>query len=214
MPLNITTFPVGLYQCNCSIVSCTQTNEAIIIDPGSDADKIIGVVQKQGLKVKYLLHTHAHLDHFGATASVKQHCCDAEAVLHKDDLLLYEAHTQQSMFLQLPDTEIVPIDHYLEDEEDFLFGSSGVKALFTPGHSPGSSCFSLETSEEQVLFAGDTLFRDGVGRTDLPGGDQSTLVKSIKDRLYKLDEGCRVIPGHGLETSIFHEKNNNPYVQA
>jgi hydroxyacylglutathione hydrolase len=214
MSLAIHTFPVGLYQCNCSIVSCSQTKEAIIIDPGYDADKIIEKVSKLGLKVKYLLHTHAHLDHFGATAAVKRHCCDAETVLHREDLELYEAHSQQADLLQLPPTEIVPIDHYLEDEEEFDFGTNGVKALFTPGHSPGSSCFSLETSEEHILFAGDTLFRGGVGRTDLWGGDSATLTKSIKNRLYTLDGGCRVIPGHGPETSIFHEKNNNPYVQA
>ena len=213
MSLNIKTFPVGLYQCNCSIISCDETKEAIIIDPGSDAESIIGLVQDQGLKIKYLLHTHAHLDHFGATASVRQHCCDAEAVLHKADLDLYNKHSWQAAFLQLPDCETIEIDHFLEDNEIFEFGKGSIQAMFTPGHTPGSSCFTLETSEEQIVFAGDTLFKGGIGRTDI-GGNYNDIEKSIKNRLYTLDGGCRVVPGHGPDTTIHFEKNNNPYIRA
>ena len=208
------TFPVGLYQCNCSILYCENTLEAIIIDPGSESDNIIEKVQKNGLKVKYLLHTHAHLDHFGATKDVKAACCGAQTALHKDDLFLYDIADQQAAKLGLPTVETSPIDIFLEDEQSFSFGHESVKTLVTPGHSPGSSCFSLEADNELILFAGDTLFRGSVGRTDLPGGDSHTLQQSIKNRLYTLDGDCRVIAGHGPETQIAYEKRHNPFVQG
>lgn len=214
MAISITTFPVGLYQCNCSIISDEDSKEAIIVDPGSDAEDIIQKVTDKGLKVKFLLHTHAHLDHFGATDKVKKHCCGAKTVLHKEDLFLYDLHREQSAMLQLPPTEVSPIDHFLGDEEEFEFGSDNLKAIVTPGHTPGSTCFKLETSEKQIIFSGDTLFRSSIGRTDLPGGDSQKIVKSIKSRLYSLDGDFTVIPGHGPSTSIGFEKKNNMFVQG
>jgi glyoxylase-like metal-dependent hydrolase (beta-lactamase superfamily II) len=213
MAIKIKTFPVGLYQCNCSIIYCDQTQEGIVIDPGAEADLILAKIEAKGLKVKYLLHTHAHLDHFSATAAVKEKC-QAAAVLHQKDRFLYDLHETQSAMLGLPMTTISEIDQYLEYEEVFLFGKEKIKAIFTPGHTPGSSSFTLETSQEQILFAGDTLFNGGVGRTDLPGGDFDLLEKSIKTRLYSLDGDCRVIPGHGTETLIGKEKLTNPFVRV
>lgn len=207
------TFPVGLYQCNCSILYCEETLEAVIVDPGDEGARITEMVEKKGLKVKYLLHTHAHLDHFGATADVK-HKCNAKTVLHKDDLFLYEQSKVQSMMLGLPEVNTCPIDVFLEDGQVFSFGNEKVECLATPGHTPGSSCFCLEADNQQILLAGDTLFRNSIGRTDLPGGDFDTLKKSIKNRLYTLDGDCQVIPGHGGETLIGHEKRHNPFVQA
>ena len=179
MAIAISTFPVGIYQCNCSIVVDDETKEALIIDPGAESETILQIVKEQGLKVKFLLHTHAHLDHFGATSQVKKHCCDAKTVLHEDDLFLYNLHKEQSVMLHLPETEIDPTDHFLDDEETFTFGSENVKGIVTPGHSPGSTCFKLETSEEQIIFAGDTLFRSSIGRTDLPGGDSQKIVEML-----------------------------------
>lgn len=213
MAIKITTFPVGLYQCNCSIIYCDETLEAIVIDPGSEPEVILGKISNQGLKVKYLLHTHAHLDHFSATAAVKTRC-QAAAVLHKDDMFLYELHKTQSAMLGLPKTTITEIDQYLEDEQIFEFGKGEIKTIFTPGHTPGSSSFSLELSNELYLFSGDTLFNGGIGRTDFPGGDSDLIVKSIKNRLYTLDGDCRVIPGHGPDTLIGKEKRSNPFVRA
>ena len=214
MSFNITTFPVGLYQCNCSVISCKNTGEAVVIDPGSDPEIIIAKIKSQGLSVKYILHTHAHLDHFGATSEVKGHCCDADIVLHKADLELYRAHNIQAAMLQLPDCDISEITHFLEDEEEFVFGDGKIQAVFTPGHTPGSSCFTIETELQPIVFSGDTLFNGGVGRTDLWGGDQGTLVKSIKQRLYSLDDEYKVIPGHGPSTSIQKEKRSNPFVRG
>lgn len=213
MAIKVSTFPVGLYQCNCSIIYCEDTLEAIVIDPGSEADLILQKIENQGLKVKYLLHTHAHLDHFSATAAVKGKC-QAAAVLHKEDLFLYNLHEAQSSMLGLPPTTITKIDHFLEDEQTFAFGKGEISTIFTPGHTPGSSSFSLELDNELFLFSGDTLFSGGIGRTDLPGGDSDLIVKSIKNRLYTLDGDCRVIPGHGPNTLIGKEKRSNPFVRA
>ncbi|MCM8529399.1 MAG: MBL fold metallo-hydrolase [Lentisphaeraceae bacterium] len=214
MAISVFTFPVGLYQCNCSIIVDDETKEALIIDPGDESETILQKVEEQGLKVKFLLHTHAHLDHFGATSKVKKQCCGAKTVLHKDDLFLYDLHKEQSAMLHLPETEIDPIDHFLEDEETFSFGKENVKGIVTPGHSPGSTCFKLETSEKQIIFSGDTLFRSSIGRTDLPGGDSGKIVNSIKSRLFSLDGDFQVIPGHGPATSIAFEKRSNPFVGA
>lgn len=213
MAVKITTFPVGLYQCNCSIIYCNETLEAIVIDPGSEPELILKKISDQGLKVKYLLHTHAHLDHFSATAAV-QSKCQAAAVLHKEDMFLYNQHEAQSMILGLPQTTITEIDQYLEDEQAFEFGKGEIKTIFTPGHTPGSSSFSLELDNELFLFSGDTLFNGGIGRTDFPGGDSNLIVKSIKNRLYILDGDCQVIPGHGPNTLIGKEKRSNPFVRA
>lgn len=214
MAISISTFPVGIYQCNCSIVVDDETKEALIIDPGDESETILQIVEDKGLKVKFLLHTHAHLDHFGATSKVKKHCCDAKTVLHKDDLFLYNLHKEQSQMLHIPETTIDPIDHFLDDEESFSFGTENVQGIVTPGHSPGSTCFKLETSEKQIIFSGDTLFKSSIGRTDLPGGDSDKIVKSIKSRLLTLDGDFKVIPGHGPATSIAFEKKNNPFVRT
>lgn len=212
MAIRISTFPVGIYQCNCSIIVDEDTKEALIIDPGAESDIILQKVEDQGLKVKFLLHTHAHLDHFGATSQVKKQCCGAKTVLHEDDLFLYDLHKEQSAMLHIPETEVDPIDHFLDDEETFSFGSENVQGIVTPGHSPGSTCFKLETNDKQIIFAGDTLFRSSIGRTDLPGGDSQKIINSIKSRLLTLDDDFTVIPGHGPETSIAFEKRNNPFV--
>ena len=214
MAISVFTFPVGIYQCNCSIVVDEDTNEALIIDPGDDSELILHQVQEQGLKVKFLLHTHAHLDHFGATSKVKKNCCEARTVLHKDDLFLYDLHKEQSSMLHLPQTEVDPIDHFLDDEETFSFGGENVSAIVTPGHTPGSTCFKLETNEKQIIFSGDTLFKSSIGRTDLPGGDSHKIINSIKSRLLTLDGDFQVIPGHGPSTSIAFEKMSNPFVKA
>jgi glyoxylase-like metal-dependent hydrolase (beta-lactamase superfamily II) len=214
--LIIETFPVGPFQCNCSIVYDSQTKEALIVDPGDEGDKIIEKVEALGLKVKELLHTHAHLDHIGATDQVTKHFC-APARLHNDDIWLYENLPMQgNMFgltLDQPDNP----DSWISDEEEISFGSFKLKILHTPGHTPGSSCFFIEdagSNEIPILFSGDTLFQHSIGRTDLWGGDFDLIKKSIKERLYTLHGESRVITGHGPDTHIHIEKSSNPFITA
>jgi len=210
-PFEIETFPVGMFQCNCCIIGCPETREAIIIDPGDEGQRIIDYVKKKNYSVKYILHTHAHLDHFGATAAVKD-SLQGKVVLHKDDLQLYQSAAMQAGWLGLPQTDTVDIDHYIEDEEFYNFGKGKVQALCTPGHSPGSASFKLHMGNEQIVFSGDTLFQRSIGRTDLPGGDFDIIKKSIHNRLFILDGDSLVVPGHGPNTSIGEEKIGNPFV--
>jgi hydroxyacylglutathione hydrolase len=212
MSFSIETFPVGIYQCNCSIIACKKTGEAIIVDPGAEAERIIKYVEKRQLKVRYILHTHAHLDHFGATYEVKK-CCRGKTVMHKQDMFLYDIADMQSQMLRIPGCKTDKIDHFINDEEHYEFGRGKIQAIVTPGHTPGSTCFRLNTGKQQLIFSGDTLFKRSVGRTDLPGGNARTLKKSIKERLFTLDGDSKVIPGHGAFTRIGEEKRQNPFVR-
>ncbi|MBX9567903.1 MAG: MBL fold metallo-hydrolase [Candidatus Obscuribacterales bacterium] len=206
----LATFPVGQLQCNCSIIVCPETKEAAVIDPGGDPQEIIDRCEKEGYKIKYLLHTHAHFDHIAGARAVKEKT-GAKICLHKEDEWLYNNLNKQGMMFGFRFDEPVPIDHYLQDEEELKVGNVKAKVIFTPGHTPGSSCFSMQ-EKDSVLFAGDTLFHGSIGRTDLWGGSFEQIIKSIKGRLFELDDSTEVIAGHGPNTSIWNERRENPFV--
>ena len=210
--LVLESFTVGPLHCNCSVIGCTETGEAAVIDPGGDTDKIMEVVEKHGLKVKYLFHTHAHFDHVMGSRSMKERT-GAEICLHKEDQWLYDNLQKQCGMFGFTATDPLPIDHYLGDEEGIKVGNLKTSVIHTPGHTPGSLCFSVE-DKESILFAGDTLFARSIGRTDLWGGSFDEIVKSISTRLFALDDSTRVIPGHGPDTSIWAEKRENPFVKG
>jgi hydroxyacylglutathione hydrolase len=208
---------MGSFACNCSLIYDDNTKEAIIIDPGNDFNNILSKVKARSLNVKYLLHTHAHFDHIGCSKCLKDEL-NAKILLHRCDENLYQALNQQTSMFNMPPSEIGSIDTYLEDEMDFSLENtklkSFIKTIFTPGHTEGSCCFYTEEFESPMLFSGDTLFQNSIGRTDLPGGDFDTIKKSIKSRLYDLPEETQVITGHGPMTSIANEKKFNPFVSA
>lgn len=208
---HIHVMPVGSYACNCSIVSCDETKEAIVVDPGGDGDRIISHIQEKGFKVKHILHTHAHLDHIGATADVKKACCGS-VVIHKEDMYLYDHADEQAKRMGIKYSTPPMVDHYLKDDDEYSFGNWNIKAIHTPGHTPGSASFLLSSDRGQVLFAGDTLFRRSIGRTDLPGGDSKLIAKSIKERLFSLDGDTFVVTGHGPSSTIGEEIYENPFV--
>jgi glyoxylase-like metal-dependent hydrolase (beta-lactamase superfamily II) len=138
----------------------------------------------------------------------------ASVHLHADDKQLWDIADLQAEMLGLPKCPHANIDHFIEDSQSFEFGEFKLEAIHTPGHSAGSTCFKIENSDEQLLFSGDTLFKRGVGRTDLPTGDSREITKSIKEKLYTLDIDTTVIPGHGPNTIIGEEKRQNPFVTA
>lgn len=210
--LLVATFPVGQLQCNCSIIADPVTKEAAVIDPGGDPDDVVKVLQDNGLTAKYILHTHAHFDHILGSRAVKEKT-GAKICLHKEDEWLYNNLTLQGTFIgwNLSSEQTLPVDHYLEDGEDLLLGAIKTKVIHTPGHTPGSTCFAVE-HDESVLFAGDTLFQHSVGRTDLWGGSFEEIVRSIKGKLFRLDDSTEVVAGHGPNTTIFEEKRHNPFV--
>ncbi|MCQ4249432.1 MBL fold metallo-hydrolase [Stutzerimonas stutzeri] len=203
------TFPVGPLQCNCTIIGDSLTGRAIVVDPGGDPQRILARIEALGLKVVSIVHTHAHLDHFLASGQIKERT-GATLHLHKDDQFLWDSLEQQCALFGVPYTPVPAPDLWLVDDEALACGC-GV-ALHTPGHTPGSMSFWFP--EAKLLLAGDTLFRRGIGRTDLWGGDYATIERSIRQRLYRLDEDAIVITGHGPQTRLGDEMRENPFVRA
>jgi glyoxylase-like metal-dependent hydrolase (beta-lactamase superfamily II) len=205
--LNLESFPVGPLGCNCSLLWEPATRLGVVVDPGGDGGKIRKRVEALGFKVTVLLHTHAHFDHVGATREL-QDLWQCPAFLHGDDTFLIEALQQQTSMFGMP---AIP----QPDMTDLQAGDQhlDLTTLHTPGHTPGSSCFHGTFAKGKVLLAGDTLFRGGVGRTDLWGGNWELLEQSIRRELYTLDDTTLVIPGHGPATTLGEEAASNPFVR-
>ncbi len=199
---------VGPIMANCFILGCESTKEAVVIDPGDDADRILMALAKAELKVKCLINTHGHFDHVGANKKMKEVTAAPIAIHAGDEPMLTELSRSAAMF-GLSAENSPPADRLLEDGDEVVFGEITLKVIHTPGHSPGGIC--LHTPGH--LFAGDTLFAGSIGRTDLPGGDYDTLIASIKERLLELPEDTVVYTGHGPETSIGNEKRMNPFLR-
>jgi glyoxylase-like metal-dependent hydrolase (beta-lactamase superfamily II) len=201
---------VGLFQENCYILGCEETREGVIIDPGDNARAILKLVQQDGLTIKKIINTHAHLDHVMAVDSIRA-ATGARFYLHRDDLpILHDVPERARLWL---DTEIDPIDdpdEYLEHGQIVTFGNEQVEVRFTPGHAPGHVVFVHHKS--RMVFGGDTLFENSVGRFDLPGADGPTLFRSIREQLFTLPDDYTVLPGHGGATTIGDERANNPFV--
>jgi hydroxyacylglutathione hydrolase len=204
------TFPVGAFQCNCTLLADEATREAVIIDPGDDAQRILERVRRYDLKVRYLLHTHAHLDHIMATRRVKQET-EAEILLHAGDDWLYQNLAMQCGMFGWNADQPLPVDRHLAHGELLSFGAQALEVIHTPGHTPGSICFSTG-GDAPLLFSGDTLFARGIGRTDLWGGSYPQILRSIEERLLTRPGETRVIPGHGPDTTLGDERLKNPFL--
>ncbi len=210
-PLLIKTLPVGPLQCNCTILGDRVSKNAVVIDPGGDAERLLALLAELELRVVRIIHTHAHLDHFLASGKMKE-ATGAQLALHKDDLFLWEMLEQQCGMFGIPFQPTPPPDHWLEHEEEIEQDSIRGIAFHTPGHSPGSMSFHFE--KEKLLIAGDTLFRGSIGRTDIWGGDFQTIERSIREWLYPLDEATEVITGHGESTTIGQEIRTNAFIRG
>jgi hydroxyacylglutathione hydrolase len=194
------------------VVACERTREAVIIDPGDEVDELIGVVRDYDVDVRHILLTHAHIDHITGVAAAKD-AYDAPVYLHRDDLFLYEGAVQQGAMFGFRVRQPPPIDVYY-DGSPIEFGDYGVQVHHTPGHCPGGVCLQVGKKDERGahLFVGDTLFAGSIGRTDLPGGDHSLLMRSITRVLFSLGDASIVHPGHGPDTTIERERTTNPFV--
>jgi glyoxylase-like metal-dependent hydrolase (beta-lactamase superfamily II) len=200
-------FSVGPLQCNCSLVWDETSKEAILIDPGDEGSKIKSEIETLGLKVTSIIHTHAHFDHIGASADLSA-ATKAPLLLHSGDEFLWKNLPMQGQVFGFSFQPLGPWNQNLEDEMTLNLGSHQLKTLWTPGHTPGSCCFSIG----EILFSGDTLFDGSIGRTDLWGGDFGQIQKSIRERVFSLDGDTTVICGHGPNTNIGKEKTTNPFV--
>ena len=203
--------PVGQLRCNCSIFGDEQSREAIIIDPGDEVSKITEVLDKHQLKVKAIIITHGHIDHVTGAAQLRA-LTAAPVYMNENDLALLDALDVQAGWLGTQTPERPEIDIAAREGEVVKLGGADFNIILTPGHTQGS--LSVWIPQEQKLIAGDTLFRETVGRTDLPGGDSRTILSSIRTRLLPLPDNTIVIPGHGAPTTIAHEKEFNPFLQG
>jgi glyoxylase-like metal-dependent hydrolase (beta-lactamase superfamily II) len=205
---------VGPLACTCTIIGDAASGEAIVVDGGDDVPAIAARLAAHGLRAKYLIHTHAHIDHIGALGELRETCGGA-ALLHPGDKALYAMLAQQAAWIGL--TRVPPsvaLDGELADGDVLVAGSVGVRCLHTPGHTPGSTSFALESAgETHLLLTGDTLFRGSVGRTDLGGTTLADIVRSINTKLFAYADDVPVVPGHGPATTIGTERRSNPFLR-
>jgi glyoxylase-like metal-dependent hydrolase (beta-lactamase superfamily II) len=201
---------VGPLQCNCSVIGDEISRQALVIDPGDDVGEIRAILARHGLQVIAIVITHAHIDHIGGAARLKA-ATNAPVYMHLADQPLYDRLDIQAGWLGIATPEKTVIDVPLREGDALACGQHSFQVLHTPGHTPGGICL-LEPAA-QLLAAGDTLFRDSVGRTDLPGGDHDALFASLHGKLLTLDDEIRVVPGHGPVTTIGREREFNPFLQ-
>ena len=205
----IHTVHVGITQTNCYVVGCEETREGVVIDPGGHPKRILEAIEESGLTILYVLNTHCHFDHMGANAEIVV-ATGAPLALHAEELPFLQARGGAAMFgVSVNESPMPEVE--LEPGQVLEVGTLRFQALHTPGHSPGSLTFYLE--EEGVAFGGDVLFAMGVGRTDLPGGDWDTLMRSIREVLFALPDETVIYPGHGPQTTVGQERRSNPWLR-
>jgi glyoxylase-like metal-dependent hydrolase (beta-lactamase superfamily II) len=202
--------PVGMLACNCSIFGDEQSRQAMVVDPGDEIAHVLELVRKHGLTVTAIVITHAHIDHIGGAQKLKL-ATGAPVYMNLNDTELQRMLDVQASWLGMSPVEPVSIDVPAKDGDVLLVGATGFHVMHTPGHTQGS--ISLWIPSENKLVAGDTLFRDSIGRTDLPGGNGRQILQSIHEKLLPLPEETVVIPGHGENTTIGREKRFNYFLQ-
>jgi glyoxylase-like metal-dependent hydrolase (beta-lactamase superfamily II) len=194
------------------VVGCERTHEGVVIDPGDEVDGLLAAVRDHELDIRYILLTHAHIDHITGVHAAKD-ALEAPVYLHRDDLFLYERATEQGAMFGFKVRQQPPIDVFY-DMAPIYFGDYEVRVHHTPGHCPGGVCLQIgkKGTSGDHLFVGDTLFAGSIGRTDLPGGNYDELLRSITEVLFPLGDAAIVHPGHGADTTIGREKTTNPFI--
>lgn len=203
----LTRLVVGPLQVNCFIVADEKSKEAVVIDPGDDAQDILSIIKEKGLKVKYIVNTHGHFDHVGANKAVKD-ATGAQILIHEDDAPVLASAGKQSAAFGMNPVSSPPADRYVKQGDIITAGEISLKVLHTPGHSPGGICLL----EQGVVFTGDALFAGSIGRTDFPGGNLMSLLRSIKTNLMSLPDETKVFSGHGPASTIGEERQENPFL--
>jgi hydroxyacylglutathione hydrolase len=207
------TAAVAPFYKNGFVVGCEHTRQAVIIDPGDEVDTLLAFVARQSLVVTAILLTHAHVDHVSGVARAKR-ALNAPIHLHRDDLFLYDQAVAHGTLFGLSVEQPPPVDVFYDGSGPIPFGDYDVFVHHTPGHCPGGVCLQVGRRGETALdlFVGDTLFAGSIGRTDLPGGDYETLIRSITRVLFAFGDNARVYPGHGPATTIGQERRTNPFL--
>ncbi len=198
---------VGPLQVNCFILADEKTKEAVVIDPGDDAQEILKIIRDKGFNVKYIVITHGHFDHVGANKALKD-ATGAELLIHEGDAPVMASASQHSQAFGMNTQSSPRADRYVKHGDIITAGEVSLKVLHTPGHSPGG----ISLLDQGMVFTGDSLFAGSIGRTDLPGGDLMTLIRSIKTNLMTLPDDTKVFCGHGPATTIGEERRENPFL--
>lgn len=231
--------PVGMLQCNCSILGDPVTGEAIVVDPGDEIERVMEILQAHKLKVRAIVSTHTHIDHVGGLAGLHR-ATGAPVMIHEADLPMYQNLEEQARFLGTPTPESMKIKDFVKEGDALRWGDYSARVMHTPGHSPGSISLYVEKGpgsspvradrhqhvhaatpapspgpgdDPARLLAGDTLFQGSIGRTDLWGGSMKDILSSIREKLMRLPDETVVIPGHGDLTTIGEEREFNPFVK-
>jgi len=211
----VETAAVGPFFKNGFVVGCEDTSEAVLIDPGDEVEALLAAAERRALSIRHILLTHAHVDHVTGVAAAKR-ALDVPVYLHRDDQFLYDRAVQSGAMFGLQVEPQPKIDRYYTPGEVITFGRYEVRPHHTPGHCPGGVCLQIgrKGEEGKELFVGDTLFAGSIGRTDLPGGDFSVLIASIRDVLFAFGDDAVVHPGHGPDTTIGRERETNPFLRS
>jgi hydroxyacylglutathione hydrolase len=215
--------PVGMLQCNCSILGDPVTGEALVVDPGDEVDRILEILHRYKLKPRAIVSTHTHIDHVGGLAALHK-TTGAPVLIHQADMPLYEGLDVQAQWLGVPTPAIAPIENFVKEGDSLRWGNYAARVMHTPGHTPGSISLVVDDASESehadhthshapALLAGDTLFQSSIGRTDLWGGSFPEIIRSIKEKLFLLPADTIVYPGHGSTTTIGEERESNPFLR-
>nr|WP_211251303.1 MBL fold metallo-hydrolase [Marinospirillum insulare] len=202
--------PVTPFAQNATLVWCDETQEAAIIDPGGEVDRLLNHLATKQLKLVKILLTHGHIDHAGGAAELKATSGAPIIGPHKADQFWLDGLGQQSLMFNFPEAQPLTPDQWLNDGDQLALGNSSLQVLHCPGHTPGHVVFY--NSESKIAQVGDVLFAGSVGRTDFPKSNQQDLIESIKTKLFPLGDDIQFIPGHGPRSTFGEEKRNNPFV--
>lgn len=208
--IQILIFPLGPLQTNCYLVGCDETMEAAVIDPAWNGSGIAAAADENGWAISHILLTHAHFDHVAGLAQLKQ-ATNAPIYAHPGTIEMLRNATMSGALFGIRFPPPPPPDEMLKEGQVIMVGKLRLQVLETPGHAPGHVSFYI--ADYGVIFDGDVLFQDSIGRTDLPGGDQQTLLRTIREKLLTLPNDTKVFSGHGQPTTIGDERENNPFLQ-
>jgi len=209
MGLWLKSLVTGELKVNCYLLGCQSSGQALVIDPGGSARRILEILAENGLTLKMVVNTHGHFDHVGGNRALIEET-QADLLIHADDLAILRGASEHAPSFGCRAIEPSPEPtRLLQDGDRIELGELQFDVIHVPGHSPGGICLL----GEGYLFAGDNLFAGSIGRTDLPSGDQGALMQALRDRVLTLPEEIVVCPGHGPETTIGRERRTNPFLR-